>query len=134
MSNPYNDPRLRGASIRFDQVGDRAKGTIANVKVYEGQDNTGLEYEFVNVVAKQAGQPVKWDKAGLIAGSKNLLGQLVALQPQVGDELDITLTELRPLARGSAKIFLVQHQPALPGTTSEPSIPASSSDDDLFAG
>ena len=112
MPSPYDDPRLaEDDRIAFNLVGDRMKGRIGEIKVRDTQNGPVLTYVMVNPSVRVSGNQRTLDKAELMAGAKNLKATLMNLKPQVGDELDVELIELRPTGQPSpAKIFRVEVQ------------------------
>jgi hypothetical protein len=121
MTDIYDDPALRAdmddsfpPTLKFVMVGDRAKGVVTEVGKLENRNGVALKYKLAEVTARQEGEQTKLDRAELLAGTKNLKGQLLQLRPRPGDTLDITLAELRPSQYGNpAKIFRVVHTSAL---------------------
>ena len=116
MPNPYEDPRLQDDDrLSFNDVGDRAKGKIADIKVTNTVNGAVLTYSLRNTTHRTSAGTRTLDKVDLLAGSKNLKATLMNLKPQVGDEIDIELIELRPTGQPSpAKIFRVEVQGSLP--------------------
>jgi len=136
-----------GDRIRFDEVGDRAKGRITNVEVFTGMGN-GWKYDLANVAVRQSNTQEMRNQAEVIATPTNLVAQLKEQRPRTGDTLDIELIDLRKTAAGTAKIFRVETTKAEPGQipgqqnlfgdgaaapTPAPTAPAPAApDDDLF--
>jgi hypothetical protein len=116
VSNPYDDPRLQDDDrLSFDNVGDRAKGKIIDIKVVNAVNGAVLTLTLANISQRTNAGTRTIDKADLMAGSKNLRATLKNLQPQIGDTIDVELIELRPTGQPSpAKIFRVEVQGHLP--------------------
>jgi hypothetical protein len=103
----WNDPRVKTGRIKFEAIGDRVRGRITAVAVYEGQAN-GFEVTLADVSFRQQGQNETKAEGSFIATATNLVGQLKTLAPKVGDVLDVELSGLNPVKLGTAKIFTVK--------------------------
>lgn len=114
MSNIYDDPRVTAGEgrVRFEEIGDRAKGRITRAAVYTGMGN-GYRYELADAMVRQGGQQGRWPIADVICTPGQLVEQLKRQQPQMGDTVDIELTDLRTSPAGTAKLFRVETQKAL---------------------
>lgn len=100
MSDIYGDPELQQENdypdqVRFEQVHDRVRGEILKIEKINTRFGPTVKYSLL------AGDK----EVTMLAGSKNLWGQLLQLKPEPGDVLDITLVELRSTAQGTAKLF-----------------------------
>ena len=103
MPSIYDDPDLQQQSdfpdqVRFDRTGDRVRGRVLTVE----KINTRLGPVAKYLLMTDDGQ------RSLLAGAKNLWGQLLEIKPEPGDVLDIELIELRSVSNGTAKIFDVR--------------------------
>jgi hypothetical protein len=116
MSDIYDDPDLQDPTdtgdfpptLKFLQIGDRLRGVVADVSKFQGAGDPAIKYSFVEVKAKQAGAQQLLPRAEIIAGAKNLRGQLMTLKPRKGDTVDIELVEFRPSNFASpAKIYKI---------------------------
>jgi hypothetical protein len=139
MSNPYNDPRLQsalGVRARFERIGDRVRGVVTMIDVFSSGNGNALLYKVAEVTMSQEGRQSRQDEIEIIAGSKNLLGQLMVKQPQVGDVLDLELIELRPSPMGNPlKVFKVEvTSPQGEAAMYQAAVtPPTTGEDDLFA-
>jgi len=104
----YDDPDLRDAeddnyppTIKFERIGDRMKGKVDAIEKFTSRNGVALKYRFGHVATLLGGRQEQLPVAEIIAGSKNLKGQLMQLKPEKGDIVDIELTELRPTDRGN---------------------------------
>jgi hypothetical protein len=105
-SNIYDDPDLQPDDnfpdqVRLDRVGDRVRGRVLSVEKINTRFGPTPKYMLRTNEGDQS----------LLAGAKNLWGQLLNLKPDVGDVLTIELIELRTVSQGTAKIFDVQCEP-----------------------
>jgi len=104
-TNIYDDPELQpeeyADSISFERVGDRVRGRILSIEKLTTKFGPTAKYMLRTEQGDQS----------LLAGAKNLWGQLLSLKPDVGDVLTIELIELRTVSQGTAKIFDVQCEP-----------------------
>jgi hypothetical protein len=103
MPSIYDDPDLQQESdfpdqVRFERTGDRVRGRVLTVE----KINTRLGPVAKYLLMTDDGQ------RSLLAGAKNLWGQLLEIKPEPGDVLDIELIELRSVSNGTAKIFDVK--------------------------
>jgi hypothetical protein len=103
MPSIYDDPDLQQESdfpdqVRFERTGDRVRGRVLTVE----KINTRLGPVAKYLLMTDDGQ------RSLLAGAKNLWGQLLEIKPEPGDVLDIELIELRSVSNGTAKIFDVR--------------------------
>ena len=138
----YDDPELRDneddypPTIKFEKIGDRAKGRIKDVSKFTSRNGVALKYQLVDVATLLGGVQKSHPVAEIIAGSKNLKGQMLQLKPEVGDMVDITLTELRPSAYGNpTKIYRITTEGGnpFPASASTPPRPVTAQDEaDLF--
>jgi hypothetical protein len=102
MPDIYDDPVFQtGNRVRFDVVGDRVRGTVLSISKYTNANGAALQYQLGQAVTQQAGRQARHDTIEMIAGSTNLVGQLVMKRPRGGDVLDVTLIELRPSMAGN---------------------------------
>ena len=106
MLDIYSDPDLQPDNdypdqVRFDALHDRVRGRVMLVEKINTRFGPTAKYTLFT----ENGQMT------MLAGSKNLWGQMLTLKPQVGDILDVELIELRQTAQGTAKIFDVQVEP-----------------------
>lgn len=114
----YDDPELRSEddypdTVTFDRPGDRVRGEVIRVDRADLPFGPVLKYSILEERSRREVQ--------LLAGPKNLKGQLLKLRPRPGDILDVELVELRRTGAGSnpAKLFDVQVTPAGRSTTSD---------------
>lgn len=123
MPGVWDDPRVKSGSedrLKFEQIGDRVKGRLTAVEVFQGQTN-GFTIKLADVVARQLGQDITKPEGEVIATAVQLVAQLKEQSPEVGDTLDIQLTNLTPAKVGTLKHFDVRTQKALqPQSASEP--------------
>jgi hypothetical protein len=105
MADIYDDPELADPTdtgdfpptLKFNNIGDRARGVVSAVGRFDGKgQKPALKYTLTDVKAKQNGVQSTHPSAEIIAGSKNLKGQMMTLKPRPGDSLDIELVEFRP--------------------------------------
>jgi hypothetical protein len=109
MTSIYDDPELKGGSddrLKFTDIGDRVKGRVTHIEKFRGQ-TVGLKYTLAGVVARQAGQPVQLASGTLICTASKLVAELMDVRPEVGDTLDIQLTNKTPAAVGHLHHFAV---------------------------
>ena len=135
MPGVWDDPRVKSGSedrLKFEQIGDRVKGRLTAVEVFQGQTN-GFQVSLADVVARQMGQDVKLAEGQIIATAVQLVAQLKEQSPEVGDTVDIQLTNLTPAKVGTLKHFDVRTQKALQPTAQPPAQPAAGVADDPFA-
>jgi hypothetical protein len=143
----YNDPELREAdednyppTIKFEKIGDRAKGKVDDVSKFTSRNGVALKYKLTGVAVRLGGVQAQYPIAEIIAGSKNLKGQMMMYQPEKGDTLDIELTELRPSAYGNpTKIYRIIHDSSgrgesdvFPSASTAPTAPTGAAEADLF--
>jgi hypothetical protein len=103
MPDIYSDPDLQPDNdypdqVRFDVVHDRVRGRVLSIEKINTRFGPTAKY----MLFTENGE------VSMLAGSKNLWGQMLTQKPQVGDVLDVELIELRQTAQGTAKIFDVQ--------------------------
>ena len=127
MPDIYDDPDLTDSdfplTVKFDVLGDRVRGVVlaeptkyASPRRPDGTQSFAFKYRLGNAALSQAGQQFRRDEVELLAGAKNLKGQLITLKPRAGDLLDIELIEKKPSGYGSdTKIYRIIHEPALSG-------------------
>lgn len=142
MPNIYDDPRVKGTMVprlRFERVGDRGRGVVTEADIFTTNTNTGFRYTLAEVVARQEGNQLRLDQAELMAGTRNMVEQLLIKQPQVGDILDVELIELKPSSYGNpAKLYRVnvdkqtEGQPLPRSETPSPAPASPGDEDDLF--
>jgi hypothetical protein len=106
MPTIYDDPELQPDEdyhdqARFDRVGDKVRGRVLSIEKINTRFGPTPKYMLRTERGDQS----------LLAGAKNLWGQLLSLKPDVGDVLTIELIELRTVSQGTAKIFDVQCEP-----------------------
>jgi hypothetical protein len=113
MPNIYDDPDLQPDTdypdqIKLERVGDKVRGRVLSAEKITTRFGPTPKY----MLRTQQGDQ------SLLAGAKNLWGQLLELKPEVGDVLTIELIELRTVSQGTAKIFDVAcergDRPAVP--------------------
>ena len=136
MPDIYDDPELNDTgfppSVKFEVIGDRVRGVLlgdpskfAGKKRQDGSQNFAFKYRLGHVAMSQSGRQSRHDEVELLAGTKNLKGQLITLRPRSGDLLDIELIETKPSGYGSdTKIYRIQHEPAIPGAVPAPAPPS----------
>jgi hypothetical protein len=140
MPDIYDDPDLAEQledsdfppTLKFAVIGDRARGTVIDISKFEGKSQKpSLKYVLGEVTAKQAGRQTKLPRAEIIAGSKNLKGQLMAMRPRPGDVLDIEYIESRPSSQPSpTKIFKISVDRAEPAESNGHALVSAPSDGD----
>lgn len=133
MTGIWDDPRVvTGAEgrLKFEAIGDRVQGRLTAVEVFQGQTN-GFKITLADVVARQMGNEVRVPEGQIIATAVQLVQQLKDQQPEMGDTLDIQLTNLTKATVGTLKHFDVRTQKALAPTQPTPQ-PQPAVSDDLF--
>jgi len=143
MTDIYDDPELADTTtdagdfpptIKFIQIGDRLRGTVTDVSKFKGAGDPAIKYTFAEVKAKQAGVQQLLPKAEIIAGAKNLKGQLMTLKPRAGDTVDIELVEFRPSNYASpTKIYKINVDRGEDGAAASIGPADGSDEEDLFA-
>jgi len=110
----YDDPELLPddddypPTLKCQVIGDRIKGRIKDVSKFTSRNGVAIKYQLVDVATLLAGKQASYPVGEVIAGSKNLKGQMLQLKPEAGDIIDIELTELRPSAYGNpTKIYRI---------------------------
>lgn len=133
MSGIWNDPHVvTGAEgrLKFETIGDRVQGRLTAVEVFQGQTN-GFKITLADVVARQMGNEVRMPEGQIIATAVQLVAQLKEQQPEMGDTVDIQLTNLTKATVGTLKHFEVKTQKALQPQQPAPQ-PQAAVSDDLF--
>jgi hypothetical protein len=132
MSSVYDDPDLQDSdfppTVKFEAIGDRVRGTVLapptkflGRKRQDGTQNFAIKYRLGRAALRQRGQQSQRDEVELLAGSKNLKGQLMSLRPEAGDVLDIELVETKRSEYGSdTKIYKITIEGAIPGSVAPP--------------
>jgi hypothetical protein len=82
-------------------VGDKIRARVLSVEKITTRFGPTLKYRLFDGQAERS----------MLAGSKNLKGQMLELRPRAGDVLDVELIELRSTANGTAKIYDVKVEP-----------------------
>jgi hypothetical protein len=133
MPDIYDDPDLRDDDdypdqVRFSQVGDSVRGHITRIEKINTRYGPTLKY-WINTGQREM---------TMLAGSKNLKGQLISLRPRPGDMIDIRLVELRSGSNGTLKVFDIETYESGSGgaaaSTPAPSTPPREPDeDDIYA-
>ena len=137
-SSVYDDPELQGGAddrFKLEDIGDRVRGRVVNVEKFSGQTK-GLRYVLADVTARQLGHQVQVASGSLIATASKLLAELMERKPDVGDILDIQLTNKTPAQVGFLKHFAVTIEkasgPTPSNVTAHPANPQPQLADDLF--
>jgi hypothetical protein len=105
--DPYDDPEIATADdefpeqVSFERVGDKIRARVLSVEKITTRFGPTLKYRLFDGQAERS----------MLAGSKNLKGQMLELRPRAGDVLDVELIELRSTANGTAKIYDVKVEP-----------------------
>jgi hypothetical protein len=100
----YDDPNLRQDDDFPDQVsfnarGDRVKGRVIRFESLKTRYGMVAKYWLFDLDRNM--------ERTMLAGAKNLWGQLLTLQPMPGDVLDIELVDFAKNENGTAKLFEV---------------------------
>jgi hypothetical protein len=119
--DPYEDPEITDnaagfpLTVKFEEFGDRVRGVVVDIERWDPPPRKPketpqpiLKYKLAECVVSQRGKQTKEDQAELLAGAKNLKGQLLSVKPRLGDEIDITFTSTSKSSFGSdTKYFKV---------------------------
>jgi hypothetical protein len=112
----YDDPRINAGDseypnqVRFDRVGDKVRGRVLSIEVIDTTFGPTLKYMLFTGDRQ----------VSMLAGTKNLHGQMLSKRPRPGDVIDVELIELRDTQRGTAKIFDVKVEPGDVSTLAPP--------------
>jgi hypothetical protein len=123
-------------TVKFRDHGDRVKGRVTAIEKFpaiEKNKKDSLKYVLADAVMSQSGVQSKHPAVEVIAGSKNLKGQLMVQKPRPGDTVDITFVESKPNSSGfgnPTKIFTILIERAVGAAQSGPD---SEDEEDLFS-
>jgi hypothetical protein len=105
MPSIYDDPELQPEpnefpdSVEFHQRGDRVRARINRMEPLKTRYGTCAKYWLFDLDRNM--------ERTMLAGAKNLWGQLLTLKPEVGDTVDIELVDFAKNENGTAKLFEV---------------------------
>lgn len=105
MSNFWQDDEIKKAAegagyLSFKEIGDNASGTVRKLAKRKFLNNDGTERTAIEIEFD--------DDTKVTAGQVLLLRDLYVLQPQQGEQLTITLADVRKQGIKTLKLFRIE--------------------------